>query len=118
MKNTALMFAVGLLLTACSKTPSDAAIRRQIVGTWTTSPSITMTIYPDGYVKIIHADYTFEGKWLVDGGYLIETITNYPSPELNEKGSHVLRYEIVRIDDHQLASHVPGQTNLFTATRQ
>jgi hypothetical protein len=118
MKIILPLFAVSILLTACSKTPSDAAIRRQIVGTWTPTSSNTMTIYPDGHLKIIRTDYTFEGKWIVDGGYLIETLTNFPSPGVNEKVSHVLRYEIVRIDDHELACHIPGQTNLFTATRQ
>jgi hypothetical protein len=134
MKSTLSIIALSLLLTACSKSPSDSQIRQKFIGTWKpdASPAV-FTAYPDGDLKIVktnilafaegsHTEFvrtnsTMHETWKVENGFVIWIYTNVMS--VNPQGRiMVVRYKVVRIDDHEMVSCIEGQTNLLTAHRQ
>ena len=125
---------LSLLLTACSKAPSDSQIRQKFVGTWQSDAAAGIfTAYPDGGLKIVqtnvlafadgshtelvHTNSTVYEMWRVDDGFVIWTYTNVVSR--NPQGHiRVVRYKVVRIDDREMVSCLEGQTNLLTAHKQ
>ena len=94
------LFGLSLLLAGCNKTPSDAAIRRQIVGAWTYNQDEVLTIAPDGSWSIMESSNsltsTYAGTSQIKNGILIMTMTNAPS-----KGG-IAKCRILHVDDHQL----------------
>jgi len=123
MKTILPLIVVSLLLTACRKHPSDAAIRHKISGTWISisDSSVKQTIYPDGSMQIITGESsTVDGTWTIVGGVLIETLThlsatNTSGDVFDEKLNQVSRYEVVSINDHDLVCRISSQTNLWKA---
>jgi uncharacterized lipoprotein YajG len=108
MKIIFLLTVASLFLAGCSSHPSDASIRRHIVGTWTPTPSNTVTVFADGSYKDVHADATIEGTWTVDGGFWTLTTTNISGTFKGARVGQVVRFEVVRIGEHELACHLIG----------
>jgi NAD(P)H-flavin reductase len=116
MKYTLPLIALGIILTGCSKAPSDAVVAKKLPGAWhfvlAASPDakgIIFTFSPDGnftnQIPTTHPDGTqvtmvLTGTFQVRDGYLIETITNIS----NYSGylPVVERYKIVQSDDRKL----------------
>ena len=115
MKITLPVIALGLILTGCSKVPSDAVVAKKLPGAWhrvLASPDakgIIFTFSPDGnftnQIPTTHPDgiqvtMVLTGTFQVRDGYLIETITNIS----NYSGylPVVERYKIVQSDDRKL----------------
>ena len=72
MKIILTLTALGLLLTACSTTTSDASIQRQLVGVWTSDshPGQVIEERSDGITVLrINGKETDKGRWLVSNGY-------------------------------------------------
>jgi hypothetical protein len=75
MKNILPLIAVSLLLTACTRTLSDASIHRRVVGTWLvegSQPVKTVEMKSDG-TTVVRKDgvETATGAWQVKDGYMI-----------------------------------------------
>jgi len=109
MKLILSAFAVGLLLTACSKAPSDADLRQKLQGTWTrdANPDFSwrMEEKPGGSNFSIHGSGLSEGwsaeggTWQVNKGFLVLTMTNAPW----ENGTlGVRRYKVVKTDGREM----------------
>ena len=116
-----------------SRQASDAALAREVVGTWTkdtfnvntfsvTNPVIFKhTISPDGTFSYVHGrksvPVTFQGTWQVKDGEFIATFTNsfgtrnYGAAPVAGKVSH---YRILHLDEHQFSYEVDGITNSLT----
>jgi hypothetical protein len=74
MKYIITLFALGLLLTACTATMSDTAIRRRMVGVWSSDshPVKVMENKSDGTIVIrINGVETARGTWQVKNGNII-----------------------------------------------
>jgi len=74
MKYLPPMVALSLLLTACTKTTSDSAVSRQMIGSWSldSRPGKVIENKADGTIVVrIDGIETARGKWLVKDGYLI-----------------------------------------------
>lgn len=112
------VLALSLLLAGCSKPPSDAHIRRHIVGTWSPTSSHTVTIFPNGSLKVLHPDATLEGTWTVDDGFVTETITNITGSLPGVIVGQTARYEVLRINEFELRCRYPDRTGLLIARRQ
>ena len=115
MKITLPVIALGLILTGCSKAPSDAKVAKKLPGAWhrvLESPDakgITFTFSPNGsFTNQLptpkpNGDYGIVvtvGTFEVRDGYLIETITN-----ISGYSGHlpvVERFKIVQSDDREL----------------
>ena len=77
MKYIPTLVALSLLLTACTKTTSDTAIRRQMVGSWSldSRPGKVIENKSDGTIVVrIDGVESARGKWQVKDGYMIEGI--------------------------------------------
>jgi hypothetical protein len=77
MKFILTLFAVSLLLTACTKNTSDASIQRRVVGVWTSDSRSGKVIEnrSDGTIVVrVNGVETARGKWQVKDGYMIEGI--------------------------------------------
>ncbi len=77
MKFTLTLFALGLFLTACTTTTSDAAIHRRMVGVWSLDSDPTKIIEnkSDGTIVVKRSGVeTARGTWQVKDGYVIEGI--------------------------------------------
>jgi hypothetical protein len=116
------VFAIVIIVTfyGCSRdpvdAPSDAEIRRNIVATWIVDDQLprggsvkgTVTINSDGkfvseatFVLEQRSDHvSFEGKWQVKHGALIETVTESDS-EIVQVGD-VTSDKIIRVDENEL----------------
>ena len=115
MKITLPIIALGLILTGCSKAPSDAKVAKKLPGAWhrvLASPDAKGIIYtfsPDGnFTNQLptpkpNGDYgvvVTVGTFQVRDGYLIETTTN-----ISGYFGHlpvVERYKILQSDDREL----------------
>ncbi len=117
-----------LLLFGCSRPPSDAEIRRLLVGTWRLDqdPSKTIQNKPDGsYVLQLtrcSSNLIVEGSWQVKAGLVIAILTNAPpwygpqDPVARQKAE---TNKVVSIDEHKLTvlSSQDG-TTVLTAHKQ
>ncbi len=75
MKVILTLAALGLLLTACTTTTSDASIHRRLVGVWSpdSQPGKVIENRSDGTVVVrINGAETARGRWLVSSGYVIQ----------------------------------------------
>jgi hypothetical protein len=74
------LIGLSLLLAGCSKSPSDAAIRRQIAGTWTFNQDGALTIASNGNWSIMESKLkgtnSFAGTWQITDGVFCMTTTN------------------------------------------
>jgi hypothetical protein len=102
------IFALSLLLTACSKSkvPSDAEIRQKIQGVWKPdfNTDFTWKIEADGhFTKLYDFEgtnmWTEDGNWSVTNRLLALTMTNHYWPNYVVPDEH---YTVVQIDDHEL----------------
>jgi len=110
--------AASVLLWQHFKHPSDASIRRQLVGTWMPTSSNTVTVRSDGSYKDVHTNGTIEGTWRVDGGVWTLTITNISGTFAGVRVGQVSSFEVVQISKHELAGHlIGGPAHLLTAKR-
>jgi hypothetical protein len=100
------LFGLSLLLAGCNKTPSDAVIRRQIVGTWTFNQDGALTISPDGNWSIMEsklkATNSFAGTWQIKDDAFYMTTTNSRIPLGPSAVGGVQRYKIIHVDDQTL----------------
>jgi hypothetical protein len=116
MKFTRIIFALSLLLTACSR--RDAKLDRQIAGTWTREGSGTMTFTSDGSFSTIlrKPDHTnsFAGTWQIRDRVLIMTLTNAPAIKGRSLVGGVERYNIIHVDDHEFLYEESGQTHTLS----
>jgi len=76
MKIILTLTALGLLLTACTTTTSDASIHRRLVGMWSvedSQPGKIIENRSDGTIVVrINGAETRRGRWLVRNGYVIQ----------------------------------------------
>jgi hypothetical protein len=97
------LLGLSLLLAGCSKTPSDAAIRRQITGTWTFNQDGALTIASDGSWSIMESKRkgtnSFAGTWQITDGVFCMTTTN---SRIEQAVGSVQRYKITHLDDQTL----------------
>jgi len=120
MKNTTIILALSLLLTACSR--HDAEFTKQIPGVWRQelrSYTNTLTVTSDGsfafsrFTTNTDTTFTNTGTWLIRDGHIVLTATNqigvHPLP-LGE----FFKAEIVHLDDHTWVFKMDtGMTNSF-----
>ena len=128
MKFIVLLFALSLVLTSCSKPPTDAQIRQQVVGTWQPAPSSSDTttiqneMRSDGsFVSKWSSatnDIELTGSWKVQGGIVVLTLTNAEGTAARSLGPPVQRYKIVRISKSEMVFQIGADTNLITMTRR
>jgi len=128
MKLIFQLAVLSLFLIGCHKPPTDVEIYQQVIGTWKNAPSASDTVTilsemrSDGsfFSKWLGAtnDNEVDGIWKVQDGFMVMTMTNVPSTIARSLGSMVQRYKIVQIDNEKFVSHLEGDTNLFTMTRQ
>lgn len=121
MRLLVLLSVLSLFLTSCSKAPTDAQIRRQVVGTWQPTSSRSGTtvdeMRPDGSFSSKWTsdgkDHELTGTWDVQGGFLVATFTNDQGKTL------VQREKIARISKSEMVCWLDGHTNVITVmTRQ
>ena len=127
MKNILPVIALGLILTGCSKAPSDTKVSKSLPGSWHMVPlsaeqsgnKIIFTIAPNGDFTRhgvssdgVHSSLDIAGTLKVQDGYLIETITN--SSQRNAHLPRITREKIIRADDHEIVFTVEGMTNQIT----
>ena len=112
MKNILPLIAVTLLLTACSRHPSDAQVRQSLPGTWTWERDnirCTNTIAADGtfdyQLVYLYAEgaqkHQVDGAWQVKDGVLIETITN--DSNMQHRVPRTNSAQITILDAHELS---------------
>jgi hypothetical protein len=53
---------------------------------------------------------TFSGTWQIKDGFFIMTLTNSPNPNRSASAADVVRYKIVRMDEHQFIYEDSGRT--------
>ena len=111
MKATIIIVAVTLLLTGCSRTPSDAEIRQKISGDWTPDFDTNFTWKidqkPEGHFSKICSyfangatnGWTEVGNWHLTNGGLYFSMTNVDWPNYKVPDEH---YRVLRIDDHEM----------------
>jgi hypothetical protein len=120
MRFTFALLTLSLLLTGCGRHLSDAEISHKAVGSWIVSGSSGgMEMRSDGSysVKMASGDLAYEGSWHIEAGFLVATITNWPSRQPQEAPSHTKRYRIISIDEHQMVVRPEGYTNLVTISK-
>ena len=108
MKTILTFVLLSFFLSGCSQ--RDAAIQRQLTGTWTRQFGngfrITNVIAPDGSYQCQIVGLTngtidsLEGRLIAKNGVLIDTVTK--DSETNQQTPRVSQQQIVRIDGHQL----------------
>ena len=100
------LFGLSLLLAGCNKTPSDAVIRRQIVGTWTYNQDGAFTFAPDGSWSIMESKLkvtnSFAGTWQIKDDVFYMTTTNSRIKDGPAAVGGVQRYKIIHLDDQTL----------------
>jgi hypothetical protein len=87
MKFTPIIFALGLLLTGCSR--HDAKLADQVAGTWMSAHTV-WTLSPDGSFHSrlagtndnVIKEAIYDGTWSVQDGFLVTTITKRSSQNL------------------------------------
>jgi len=129
MRNSILLIAMSMvLLSGCSRTPSDAAIQKLLVGTWRLDqePSKTVENKADGSYTLLlvrgGSNVVVEGTWQVKGGFVIATMTNAPpwyGPQNPAARRNAESNKVVSIDGHKAVflSSQDGTTRL-SAHRQ
>ncbi len=108
MKSILTFVLLGLLSTACSR--RDAAIQRELTGTWTrhleNGVTVTNVVAPDGSYRCqlvsgpTGRTDTLEGTLIATDGTLIDTVTK--DSQTNAGIPRVMQWQIVRIDKHEL----------------
>jgi hypothetical protein len=113
MKITFQLFALTILLAACSSVPSDAQLRHKLIGTWIgPSDNLEMTMSSDGsYVSKFTREgmnYDYEGTWKIKDGFLITTLTanNSTNAKHTMHIGSVESFRIVHVDDQELIDEV------------
>ena len=101
-----VIFVVGLLLTACSKPPSDAEIRQKIQGVWTPdfNSDFIWKIEAGGrFAKLYKSGgtngWTEDGNWSVTNKLLIFTMTNRDWPNYTVPDEF---YRVIQVDDSEI----------------
>ena len=120
MKFKPIVFALGLLLTGCSR--HDAKLADQVAGTWMSAHTV-WTLSPDGSFHShlagtnagIIKEAVYDGTWSVQDGFLVTTITQRSSQNLTNLASigQVDHQKIVRLDSTRLVLS-DGLTNTYT----
>ena len=123
MKQMIAFMFLSLQLTGCGRYDAelqrnDAALHRNMVGSWSRGPFFKMTLAPDGsFVSdVAHTNgltyLTYQGTWGVRDGQFIATTTNCIAQNTTnfEAVGSVNRYKIIQADDSNLVYGVPGQT--------
>ena len=92
---------------------------QQITGSWTSTRSGTeMAISPDGSWltrnMVPGHTNTFSGTWQVKDGFFIMTLTNSPNPNRPASAGDVVRYKIIRMDEHQFIYEDSGRAVTLT----
>jgi hypothetical protein len=123
-----LLVVVSVLLRQHFRPLSDAEIRQKVVGTWSVPPSASDTatiineIHSDGSFvskwSSATSDISLEGRWDVQGGSVVLTLTNAHGTDLHSLGPPVQHYTIVRINKSEMVSHLGGYTNLIVMKRR
>ena len=108
MKTIRTFVLLGLLLTGCSR--RDAAIQRELTGTWTchfeNGATVTNVVAPGGGYRCqlvggpSGPTTTLEGTLIARNGMLIDTVTG--DSHTNARLPRVMEWQIVRIDRHEL----------------
>jgi len=115
------LLGLSLLLAGCSKTPSDAAIRRQIAGTWTFNQDGALTIASDGSWSIMESKRkgtnSFAGTWQITEDVFYMTTTNSRIEQRPSAVGGVQRYKIIHLD-HQTLIYGDGQNGDDQITRK
>ena len=126
MKNTPIILALSLLLTACSR--HDAELTKQIPGSWkhdgtsardTSTYSSSTIISPDGTFSYARhwnekpLTYTMAGTWKIRDGFMLVTITNRSDQDMGGKLGEISKWRIIHLDDHQIVYEVLGVTNIL-----
>jgi major membrane immunogen (membrane-anchored lipoprotein) len=127
MKNTPIILALSLLLTACSR--HDAEFTKQVPGNWkhegtstrdTGTYASTTTISPDGTFSYIRQwnerplTYTMAGTWQIKDGFMLMTVTNRSDQNMGAKVGEIIKSRIIRLDDRQFVYEVKGITNILS----
>jgi hypothetical protein len=108
MKITIIFIAVSLLLTACSRTPSDAEIRQKISGVWTPDFNTDFTWKidqkPDGHFSKLYNDgktieWTEDGSWHITNGVIYFAMTNTDWPNHTVPDEY---YRVLHIEDREM----------------
>lgn len=113
MKSILTLLALGLLLTACSTTMSDASIHSRWAGVWTldSHPGKVVENRSDGtlIVKTDGAE-TARGRWLVSNGFVIAG----PSGDWSQANpSKIETNKVLSISgDKAVLLSIDGQTQL------
>ncbi len=109
MKFILILSALVLLLTACTKTTSDASTYRRVAGVWSSEaqPGKFIENRSDGTIVVrINGAETARGKWQVKDGYIIQGIgsgTVESNKILSVSGDKMV---VLSIDGHtQLTLH-------------
>ena len=116
MSQKLTILALGLLLSGCNKTPSDAVIRWQIAGAWTYNQDGALTIAPDGSWSIMESKRagtnSFAGTWEIKDAVLYMTTTNrHNKPAVGT----IEEYKIIHLDGATLIyGEVPNGDNPIT----
>ena len=109
--SVSLLIIATLLVWHHTKHPSDAAIRRELPGTWVPpGGGSTCIIGSDGHFV---AQLTgkrvgrLEGTWQVQDGFMIYTFTN---SSFTKYVPYTIRGRILRMDGHELAVQEDAKT--------
>jgi hypothetical protein len=109
-----IFLGFGLLLllrsyqTFADELPKDTKLQQVIEGSWTRSDEFSQWslafdangVYREHDINVrsnVQRTFTYEGKWQIQAGMLITTITKTSVPELEPVGSTHL-YKIIRLD--------------------
>jgi hypothetical protein len=113
MKFIPTLFALSLLLTACTTTTSDTAIRRQMVGVWSldSRPGKIVENKSDGTIVVkIDGVETANGTWRVENGYMIEGPSDASSQASH---THTETNKVLRVSgDKEVLLSIDGHTQL------
>jgi len=112
MKPTLILFALSLLLTACTTATSDTATHSRLIGAWSldSRPGKVIEIKSDGtIVAKMNGVETARGTWRVENGYIIqERIQSQTSPTQTETN------KVVSVSgDKAVFVSIDGETRLI-----
>jgi hypothetical protein len=123
MRFALTFLALGLLLTGCNR---DTKLTKKVPGTWkhegtstqgTDTFTSTMTILPDGtfsYFRLWNErplTNTYAGTWQIRGGFMFMTLTNRSGPNPHVPPGAIIKFRIIRLDDHEFVDEINGITN-------
>lgn len=112
MKNfIAIIFAFGLILTACSS--RDTKLTRMVAGRWMHGTHEIALLLDGRFFESFQppkGTLTYAGTWQIRDGILSFTVTNASGPEPHEPVGSVDRGKIVSVDAHHLIYKCEGQT--------